>query len=97
MLEFQITSNVRLNNLSQLERHPLRQYLAAGVPCVQGTDGGAVYGTDSIDEQLALEKMLDLIVSVQHKTSRQQREVRNSCLRLHLRRLHAIRPHHSSL
>ncbi|MDO4807612.1 MAG: hypothetical protein Q4A07_10225, partial [Coriobacteriales bacterium] len=55
-----ITSNVRLNNLSQLERHPLRQYLAAGVPCVQGTDGGALYGTDSIDEQLALQKMLDL-------------------------------------
>ena len=60
VLEFQITSNVRLNNLSRLERHPLRQYLAAGVPCVQGTDGGAVYGTDSIDEQLALEKMLNL-------------------------------------
>ena len=60
VLEFQITSNVRLNNLSRLERHPLRQYLAAGVPCVQGTDGGAVYGTDSIDEQLALEKMLSL-------------------------------------
>ena len=60
VLEFQITSNVRLNNLSQLEHHPLRQYLAAGVPCVQGTDGGAVYGTDSIDEQLALEKTLNL-------------------------------------
>ena len=60
VLEFQITSNVRLNNLSQLERHPLPQYLAAGIPCVQGTDGGAVYGTDSIDEQLALEKALNL-------------------------------------
>lgn len=60
VLEFQITSNVRLNNLSQLERHPLRQYLAAGVPCVQGTDGGAIYGTDSIDEQLSLEKTLNL-------------------------------------
>ncbi len=60
VLEFQITSNVRLNNLSQLDRHPLRQYLAAGVPCVQGTDGGAIYGTDSIDEQLALQKTLSL-------------------------------------
>ena len=59
-LEFQITSNVRLNNLSSLTKHPLRQYLAAGVACVQGTDGGALYGTDSIDEQLALEKMLNL-------------------------------------
>ena len=60
VLEFQITSNVRLNNLNTLERHPLRQYLRRGVRCVQGTDGGALYGTDSLDEQLSLEKMLDL-------------------------------------
>ncbi len=59
-LEFQITSNVRLNNLSHLDRHPLRQYLRAGISCVQGTDGGALYGTNSIDEELSLEKLLDL-------------------------------------
>ena len=60
VLEFQLTSNVRLNNLTALNRHPLRQYLSGGVACVQGTDGGALYGTDSIDEQLALERLLDL-------------------------------------
>ena len=60
VLEFQITSNVRLNNLSDMKNHPLRQYLAAGVGCVQGTDGGGLHGTDSIDEQLSLEKMLGL-------------------------------------
>lgn len=60
VLEFQLTSNVRLNNLSVLEHHPLKQYLSYGVSCVQGTDGGAIYGTDSIDEQLALERMLNL-------------------------------------
>lgn len=59
-LEFQITSNVRLNNLSSLEKYPLRQYLQAGVRCVQGTDGGALYGTNSIDEELSLEKLLGL-------------------------------------
>ena len=59
-LEFQITSNVRLNNLSHLDRHPLRQYLDAGIRCVQGTDGGALYGTNSIDEELSLEKLLGL-------------------------------------
>ena len=59
-LEFQISSNVRLNNLSSLEHHPLRQYLEAGVRCVQGTDGGALYGTNSIDEELSLEKLLGL-------------------------------------
>ncbi len=60
VLEFQITSNVRLNNLSGMKNHPLRQYLAHGIHCVQGTDGGAIYGSDSIDEQLSLEKMLGL-------------------------------------
>lgn len=60
VLEFQLTSNVRLNNLSVLEHHPIKQYLSYGISCVQGTDGGAIYGTDSIDEQLALERMLDL-------------------------------------
>lgn len=60
VLEFQITSNVRLNNLNTLRRHPLKKYLSAGIYCVQGTDGGALYGTDSVDEQLSLEKLLNL-------------------------------------
>ncbi len=60
VLEFQITSNVRLNNLSELSHHPLKQYLRGGIPCVQGTDGGALYGTDSIDEELSLERFLEL-------------------------------------
>ena len=60
VLEFQITSNVRLNNLSDLEHHPLKQYLSEGIRCVQGTDGGALYGTNSIDEELSLEKLLGL-------------------------------------
>ncbi len=60
VLEFQITSNVRLNNLSSMKNHPLRTYLSCGLECVQGTDGGALYGTDSMDEQLALERFLGL-------------------------------------
>ncbi len=60
VLEFQISSNVRLNNLSRVEDHPLKKYLRAGVACVQGTDGGALYGTNSIDEELALERLLGL-------------------------------------
>ena len=67
ILEFQITSNVRLNNLSNLKYHPLKQYLNEGIACVQGTDGGALYGTNSIDEQLSLERMLDLTFDDQLK------------------------------
>ena len=60
VLEFQITSNVRLNNLNSIEGHPLRSYLAKGINCVQGTDGAALYGTNSMDEQLSLRNFLEL-------------------------------------
>lgn len=60
IIEFQLTSNVRLNNLTELENHPLKQYLKAGIKCVQGTDGCGFYGIDTIDEQLALHNLLGL-------------------------------------
>lgn len=60
VLEFQLTSNVRLNNLNSLEKHPIKQYLKHGIKCVQGTDGAALYGTNSIDEQLSLASLLEL-------------------------------------
>lgn len=60
VLEFQLTSNVRLNNLSSLEKHPLKTYLNNGIKCVQGTDGFGFYGTDTIEEQLALYNLLEL-------------------------------------
>ena len=59
-MEFQITSNVRLNNLSKISNHPLKKYLKNGIKCVQGTDGCGFYGIDTIDEQLALQNMLGL-------------------------------------
>ena len=60
ILEFQLTSNVRLNNLSNLDIHPLKTYLKNGIRCVQGTDGCGFYGVDTIDEQLALQNLLGL-------------------------------------
>ena len=59
-LEFQLTSNVRLNNLSNLENHPLKEYLKQNVRALQGTDGCGIYGTNSLDEQLALISLLKL-------------------------------------
>lgn len=60
VLEFQLTSNVRLNNLSNLQKHPIKTYLKNNIKCVQGTDGCGMYGTDTIDEQLALQNLLGL-------------------------------------
>lgn len=60
VLEFQLSSNVRLNNLTSLENHPLKEYLANGIKCVQGTDGCGNYGIDTIDEQLGLQNLIGL-------------------------------------
>ena len=60
IVEFQLTSNVRLNNLSNLKLHPLKEYLMNNVKCVQGTDGCGFYGVDTIDEQLALQNLLGI-------------------------------------
>ena len=60
VLEFQLTSNVRLNNLNNLAKHPLKTYLKNNIKCVQGTDGCGAYGCDTIDEQLALQNLLGL-------------------------------------
>lgn len=60
VLEFQLTSNVRLNNIIDLHTHPLKTYLNNGISCVMGTDGYGLYGTDSIDEQLALSNFLKI-------------------------------------
>ena len=60
VLEFQLSSNVRLNNLTSLKKHPIRKYLKNNIKCVQGTDGCGAYGIDAIDEQLALQNLLEL-------------------------------------
>lgn len=60
IMEFQITSNIRLNNLSEISDHPLKKYLKSGIKCVQGTDGCGFYGIDTIDEQLALQNLLNI-------------------------------------
>ena len=60
VIEFQLTSNVRLNNLSDLSNHPIKKFLENGVKCIQGTDGCGMYGSDTFDEQLALQNLLGL-------------------------------------
>lgn len=60
ILEFQFTSNVRLNNLSNLSEFPLKKYLANGIKCVQGSDGCGLYGITSMEEQLSLQNLIKL-------------------------------------
>lgn len=77
-LEFQLTSNVRLNNLIDLRKHPLRNYLNNGISCVMGTDGYGLYGTDSIDEQIALMNFL----KISDEEFMQMKEVENNVIEI---------------
>ena len=75
VLEFQLTSNVRLNNLVVLSNHPIKEYLRNGVKAVQGSDGPGIYGTNSLDEELALISMLKLNKSDLSKICDTEREI----------------------
>ena len=76
IIEFQLTSNIRLNNLSTLENHPIKRFLKNGVKCVQGTDGNGFYGTNTFDEQLALRNLL----GVTDSEFKQMREVEDNLI-----------------
>ena len=75
VMEFQLTSNVRLNNLSKIENHPLKKYLDNDVKCIQGTDGCGFYGTDTIEEQLALQNLLGLTTEDFEKMRKVENEI----------------------
>ena len=52
IIEFNISSNLALNNINSIAEIPIKKYLDAGVDVVLGTDGGGIYST--IGEQEAL-------------------------------------------
>lgn len=75
-IEFQLTSNVRLNNLSDLNNHPIKTFIDQGVKCLQGTDGCGFYGIDTIDEQLALMNL----VGIDNDEFEKMRQVENEII-----------------
>ena len=50
----------KLNNLTDIRNHPIKDYLKNNIRCVQGTDGCGFYGIDTIDEQIAWRNLLDV-------------------------------------
>lgn len=82
ILEFQISSNVRLNNLTNLKNHPIKQYLSKGIKCVQGSDGCGLYGTTPIEEEIALINLL----KVSNNDLLKMKEVENELVEIDNRR-----------
>ncbi|MCK6549711.1 NUDIX domain-containing protein [Myxococcota bacterium] len=50
IVEFNLSSNLALNNIQGTREVPLVRYLDAGVACVLGTDGAGLYSTSAADE-----------------------------------------------
>ena len=50
VVEFNLTSNLALNNIQTTLQVPLRRYVDAGVAVVLGSDGAGLYGTSAADE-----------------------------------------------
>ena len=53
IVEFNLTSNLALNNIQSTLDVPLKKYLDAGVSVVLGTDGAGLYNTSATDEAKA--------------------------------------------
>jgi len=99
VLEFQLTSNVRLNNIIDLKTHPLKTYLKNDISCVMGTDGYGLYGTDSIDEQIALMNFLKVSDEEFKKMQQVERKIIDRQSKSFIRKMDALsaRLHHHSL
>ena len=52
IIEINASSNMSLNNITELSQIPIRKYLDKGVRVVLGTDGAGLYGTSAKQEAL---------------------------------------------
>lgn len=52
IIEINASSNMSLNNITELSQIPIRKYLDKGVRVVLGSDGAGLYGTDARQEAL---------------------------------------------
>ena len=50
IIEFNISSNLALNNVDDISQIPIKEYIDAGVRVVLGTDGHGTYSTDLMQE-----------------------------------------------
>jgi hypothetical protein len=59
IVEFNMSSNLALNNINGIEEVPIKQYIDAGVRVVLGTDGHGLYSTNG-DQEVLLAKAAGL-------------------------------------
>ncbi len=55
IVEFNMSSNLALNNINSIEEVPIKKYVDAGIKVVLGTDGHGMYSTSSLQESVLAE------------------------------------------
>ncbi len=72
-VEMCLRSNVATGGISELAEHPLREFLAAGVPCCLNTDDRTLFDLDLRGEYAAAQAELDLTSEEQEQMLRAAR------------------------
>lgn len=52
IIEFNMSSNLSLNNINSLDEIPIKKYMDSGIQVVLGTDGKGIYSTDLRQEMI---------------------------------------------
>ena len=55
IVEFNMSSNLALNNINTISEVPIKEYIDSGVKAVLGTDGHGMYSTSSLQESVLAE------------------------------------------
>ena len=97
IVEFNMSSNMALNNINFIKEVPIREYIQHGVPFVLGSDGQGIYSTFAVQEMVlasaagvsldAFKKMRETeqhIIEVEQKNfTRKQQQMQSTILSGH--------------
>ncbi len=76
IIEFNMSSNLSLNNINFLSEIPIKKYIDSGVQVVLGTDGRGIYST-SISQEMLLAKQAGLTLEDFKKISNTEEHIKN--------------------
>lgn len=74
IIEFNMSSNLSLNNINSIDEIPIKKYLDSGIRVVLGTDGRGIYST-SIPQEMILAKRAGLTQEDFSKISQTEKQV----------------------
>ena len=74
IVEFNMSSNLSLNNINSISEIPIKEYADAGIRVVLGTDGGGIYST-TISQEMILAREAGLTKADFDKIRKTEKEI----------------------